>query len=89
MQLTEAVARVDDSGEFRWRLKNAVHSRAGFLAALAGWHETLDAKAFQQEQAAAHVITTAVVFVKGLFVGLIAVSIFQFLIAILNESFLW
>ena len=89
VKLTEAVERLDDSGEFRWRLQNAVHSRTGFLAALAGWHEALDAKAFQQEQAAAHVVTTAVVLVKGLFVGLIAVSLFQFLIAILNEAVLW
>ena len=56
--LTEAVQAIDDTGEFRWRLTNAAYGRGGFMAALSGWHEALDAKAYQLEQAASQVITT-------------------------------
>ena len=54
----------------------------GFLQALAGWHESLDAKAFQQEQAAAHGITSALVLWSGLFVGAVVISVFMFLVSI-------
>src|SRR5206468_9594592 len=47
VKLDEAVRAFDDNGEFHWRLTNATHARGGFLAALRGWHEALDAKAFQ------------------------------------------
>src|ERR1035441_2160885 len=70
-KLTLAVQSMDDSGEFAWRLTNAVHGHTGFIQALAGWHESLDAKAFQEEQAAAHGITSALVLWSGLFVGAI------------------
>jgi type II secretory pathway component PulF len=89
MKLTQAVQTMDDSGEFAWRLTNAVHGNGGFLPALAGWHESLDAKAFQQEQAAAHGITTALVLWNGLFVGAVVISVFMFLISIINEGVLW
>ena len=49
--LPEAVHVMDDSGEFRWRLRNAAATHGGFMRALAGWHESLDARAFQLEQA--------------------------------------
>ena len=75
--LTEAVARLDDSGEFRWRLANAAHAGSGFSAALAGWHESLDARAFQQEQAAAQAITAAVILLDGAIVGAFAIGVFQ------------
>jgi type II secretory pathway component PulF len=88
-KLTQAVQAMDDSGEFGWRLANALHGDAGFLPALAGWHESLDAKAFQQEQAAAHGITTALVLWSGLFVGTVVVSVFMFLISLINEGNLW
>lgn len=87
--LTAAVQCLDDSGEFRWRLANAFHGREGFLRALAGWHFWLDAKAFQQEQAAAHAITTALVLWSGLFVGAVAVSVFMFLISVIDAGVLW
>ena len=67
--LTDAMQELDDTGEFRWRLTNAAHSRGGFLAALAGWHDALNAKSFQHEQAAAHVVSTALVLLNGLFVA--------------------
>jgi type II secretory pathway component PulF len=89
MKLTEAVKAMDDAGEFGWRLTNAFHAHTGFLRALAGWHESLDAKAFQQEQAAAHSITTALVLWSGLFVGAIAISVFMFLVSIIHMGVLW
>ena len=87
--LTAAVQRMDDSGEFRWRLANAFHGGGGFFRALAGWHEWLDAKAFQQEQAAAHVFTTALVLWSGLFVGVVVVSVFMFLVSVIDAGVLW
>ena len=89
MKLTEAIQAMDDAGEFRWRLTNATHANDGFRAALAGWHEALDAKAFQQEQAAAHSVTTALVLLNGVFVGTVVVSVFGFLVSIINAGVLW
>jgi len=89
VKLTNAVQAMDDSGEFGWRLANAFHGQAGFLPALAGWHDALDAKAFQQEQAAAHGITTALVLWSGLFVGAVVISVFMFLISIIDAGVLW
>ncbi len=87
-KLEEAVRTFDDTGEFHWRLTNAIHVRGGFLAALRGWHEALDAKAFQQEEAATHTITSGLVILNGLVVALIAIGMFGILIAILNHSLL-
>lgn len=89
VKLTQAVQALDDSGEFAWRLANAVHGRTGFLQALAGWHESLDAKAFQQEQAAAHGITSALVLWNGLFVATVVISVFMCLTSLTNSAVLW
>jgi type II secretory pathway component PulF len=82
--LTEALKRLDGSGQFQWRLANALHGRCGFLAALNGWLDALDAKAFQQEQAAAHTITTGLVLFNGLIVGTLIVGIFLALIGLIE-----
>jgi type II secretory pathway component PulF len=87
--LTDAMQELDDTGEFRWRLTNAAHSRGGFLAALAGWHDALNAKSFQHEQAAAHVVSTALVLLNGLFVACVVIAVFSFLISIVNAGILW
>ena len=87
--LTDAVQEMDDTGEFRWRLTNATHSRGGFLSALGGWHDALGAKAFQNEQAAAHVVSTSLVLLNGMFVAAIVISVFSFLISIVNAGVLW
>src|SRR5205814_213196 len=63
VKLAEAVRWLDDAGEFHWRLRNVSSvvgqpSRSNFFAALAGWHESLEAKAFQQEQAVSQALTT-------------------------------
>jgi type II secretory pathway component PulF len=89
VKLTQAVQSLDDSGEFAWRLSNAVHGQTGFLQALAGWHESLDAKAFQQEQAAAHGVTSALVLWNGLFVATVVISVFMCLTSLTNLAVLW
>ena len=89
IKLTEAVRWLDDAGEFRWRLRNASEPGAGFFAALAGWHESLEAKAFQQEQAASQTITTSFVMLNGLMVGLVALGIFRLLLALIEAGTLW
>lgn len=89
VKLTEALHILDDTGEFRWRLTNAVHGHGGFFRAIAGWNESLDARAFQQEQSTAQVVTSGLVILNGLFVGFIVVSVFSSLIAIINMGALW
>ena len=85
-KLDNAVRAFDDQGEFYWRLTNATHARGGFLEALRGWHEALDAKAFQQEEATAHTITSGLVILNGLVVGLVAITVFGTLIAMLKAA---
>jgi type II secretory pathway component PulF len=87
-KLTDAVRALDDSGEFHWRLTNATHAHGGFLNALRGWHEALDAKAFQQEEATAHVVTSGLIILNGILVGLIATAMFGVLIAVLRGGLL-
>jgi type II secretory pathway component PulF len=84
IKLDDAVGAFDDSGEFHWRLTNAIHAHGGFLSALRGWHEALDAKAFQQEEATAHAVTSGLVILNGLVVGLIATAMFGILIAMVR-----
>jgi hypothetical protein len=84
IKLDTAVRAFDDSGEFQWRLTNATHAHGGFLDALRGWHEALDAKAFQQEEATAHVLTSGLVVLNGVFVALIATAMFGILMVLLN-----
>jgi type II secretory pathway component PulF len=84
VKLDDAVRVFDDSGEFHWRLTNATHAHGGFLNALRGWHEALDAKAFQQEEVATHVLTSGLVILNGLVVALIATSMFGMLVMILK-----
>jgi type II secretory pathway component PulF len=80
--LQAALQRFDHAGEFSWRLANAAAQHGGFLPALAGWMEALDAKAFQQEQTASQIISTGLVLCNGLVVGLIAAGIFSVLISL-------
>ena len=87
--LTAAVAELDDAGELRWRLTNAVHGHGGFMRALTGWHEALEAQAYQQEQAASQVITTGLVIVNGVVVGVICAGVFQVLTTVVTEMSIW
>jgi type IV pilus assembly protein PilC len=84
VKLDEAVRAFDDTGEFHWRLTNATHAHGGFLNALRGWHEALDAKAFQQEETATHILTSGLVILNGLVVALIAIGMFGMLVMMLK-----
>jgi type II secretory pathway component PulF len=88
VSLTEALERLDRSGEFRWRLQNATHSAPRFSQALSGWIESLDARAFQQEQFFSQLVSTGFVLLNGLMVGLTAVSIFRVLVTTI-DSITW
>ena len=85
-KLDAAIAAFDDNGEFHWRLTNAVHAHGGFLKALRGWHEALEAKAFQQQEAATHAFTSGLVIVNGVLVGLIATAVFGILIVMIKAA---
>lgn len=85
-KLDDAIRKFDGTGEFHWRLANAVQTRGGFLNALRGWHAALDARAFQQEEAAAHIFTSGLVILNGLVVGLIAIGMFGLLVMILKGT---
>jgi type II secretory pathway component PulF len=87
--LARAVSALDNAGEFRWRLANAAHGRAGFVPALRGWLHALDARAFQQEQAAAHLLTTGLVLVNGLTVGCICAGLFGSLVYLIDFCASW
>jgi len=89
VKLTEAVRWLDDAGEFRWRLRNASDTRRGFFTALAGWHDSLEATAFQQEQVVSQSVTTGFTLLNGLMVGLVAIGLFRMLLAIVGEAVLW
>jgi type II secretory pathway component PulF len=86
VKLGEAVRGFDDTGEFHWRLDNGTHAQGGFLNALRGWHEALDAKAFQQEETATHMFTSGLVILNGVVVGLIAIGMFGLLVMILKGT---
>jgi type II secretory pathway component PulF len=86
VKLEDAIRTFDGTGEFHWRLTNAIHSRGGFLDALHGWHGALDAKAFQQEEVATHAITSGLVVLNGVVVGLIATAMFGMLVMLLKGA---
>jgi len=88
-RLPEALEALDDNRELRWRIDNATHGESGFFASLKGWFESLDAKAFQQEQGAAQTLTTALVVVNGIMIGCIVFSVFAMLTGIIEEGVLW
>ena len=75
MKLPDALQRIDDTGELRWRMKNAGHGGGNFFQALRGWHEWLHARAYQQEQAAAQSISTGLVLLNAASVALVAVLV--------------
>jgi type II secretory pathway component PulF len=89
VKLPEALRVLDNSKELQWRLSNALRRGAGFVRALTGWHEALDAKAFQQEQAAAQVTTTVLVLINGLIVASVMIAVFLVIIQLINQSSVW
>jgi type II secretory pathway component PulF len=89
VKLPEALAALDSSQELQWRLSNALRRGSGFVRALTGWHEALDAKAFQLEQAAAQLTTTALVLINGAIVASILIAVFLVIISIINQTSVW
>jgi type II secretory pathway component PulF len=89
VKLPEAIRALDSSGELQWRLANALRSAGGFARALTGWHEALDAKAFQLEQTAAQLTTSVFVLLNGFVVACILIGMFLPLIKLLNRAALW
>jgi type II secretory pathway component PulF len=89
VKLSTAIGAMDESGELQWRLRNALQRGGGFLRALAGWHEALDAKAFQSEQAAAQLTTSALVLFNGLIVASVVIAVFGTLVHLINYVALW
>ena len=85
-KLYDAIGAFDATGELRWRLANATHARGGFLGALRGWHAALDARAFQQEETAVHALTSGMVILNGIMVGLIAIGMFGMLVMFLKAT---
>lgn len=85
-KLDEAVRAFDESGEFHWRLTNAMHAGGGFLSALRGWHEALEAKAFQQEETTAHATMSGFVILNGVVVALFATALFGVLVAMVDSQ---
>jgi type II secretory pathway component PulF len=85
-RLDDAIGAFDATGELHWRLANATHARGGFLDALRGWHEALDARAFQQEETAVHALTSGMVILNGIMVGLIAIGMFGMLVMFLKAT---
>lgn len=88
-KLPDALRVMDSSGEFQWRVANGLRHGRGFMAALAGWHDALDAKAFQLEQAAAQVTTTVLVLINGAVVAIFVIGLFLALVSLLNQASLW
>lgn len=89
VKLTDALQFMDDAGELRWRMANAARSSGRFREALAGWHDTLDAKAFSQEQSVAHLVTTACVLVNGTMLGMFMTSVFQVMVRLIDVASEW
>jgi type II secretory pathway component PulF len=89
VKLPEALRVLDSSKELQWRLSNALRRGAGFVRALTGWHEALDARAFQSEQAAAQIITTVLVLINGLIVASVMIAVFLVIIQLVNQSSVW
>ena len=85
-KLNDAVRTFDDNGEFHWRAHQRSTWAGGFLTALRGWHEALEAKAFQQEETATHALTSGLVILNGAVVALIATAMFGLLIAVLKSE---
>ena len=89
VKLPEAIGELDSSPEFQWRLSNALQRGAGFVRALSGWQEALDARAFQLHQTAAQITTSVLVLVNGAIVASIMIAVFLVLVQLINGSCIW
>ena len=103
-RLPDALTLIADGGDLRWRLDVAAHAqtsaprapddqagvaKTGFHTALAGWLAALEAKAFQEEQAVAHLLMTGFVLANGALVALLATGMMQILISLIAVTGEW
>ena len=87
LTLAEALSRLDDSGELRWRIDNALRGRPNrFADSLRGWLEWLDVTAARQEQTAAQVLGAVMVLASGLVVALAAATVLRGLCALIEQA---
>jgi type II secretory pathway component PulF len=84
--LRVALNELEPGSELEWRFGNAAQSRNGFTAALRGWLEALDARAFQEEQSASQFLTGGLVLLQGLMIGLLAFGFFHLLVSLIEEA---
>lgn len=80
--MTEAVRKLDAADEFHWRLANAARPGSSFVRSIAGWLESLDARAFQAELWATQLVTTGLVLLNGLMMGMIAFWLYWLIVNI-------
>lgn len=84
--LVEALGRLDDRGELRWRFEQAAAGGVRFEDALAGWCDALQARADQMQQTAMHLFATGLLFCNALLVGTLAYDVFYVLIQITEKG---
>lgn len=65
VSLEESLATMDPTHRLKWHFQNATGSSATFSEAFQGLNDSLDARAYQQEQAASQLMTTGVVLWNG------------------------
>ena len=87
--ILESLRRMDGSGEFAWRMGNALRGKGGFAQALGGWTEALDAKAFFVEQTWSQSITTLSVIIQGTAIGIFLYGTFSFFTRLIMACVLW
>lgn len=86
VDLTRALARMDDSGEFRWRFEQAALSEGKFENALRGWCDALTGRAYQWQQTLTHIFSVFMLLMNALLVTLIAWGVFQALIQLIEMA---
>ena len=89
LTLPNVLTRFDRTGQFGWRLSNSLKGRTGFVQALKGWHESLEAEALQKEESASYAISAGFLVLNGAVVGLIVVALFSAFVAMIEGGVLW
>jgi type II secretory pathway component PulF len=87
--LPTALEELDRSSELQWRLSAALKAGRGFFAALGGWLEALDAKAFRQEHTVAQLVTTGLVILNGFIIASFTIYVFAAIQTVLEDAVLW
>jgi type II secretory pathway component PulF len=89
LSLGAALRHLDRAEELQWRLQNCVGGSGSFGTALEGWIERLDALAFRQQQSLTQLAVSLLLILNAVSVGLIALSVFGFVIQLLEVALLW